>query len=101
DPREDKAGQPPTPAVPEISKVEPAEISATTGGSLRITGRNFAEGCQVKIGQTLFPATRKSAEALEVTVASGTLAAGKQTVAVVNKPPSGDASQPIEITVTA
>lgn len=101
DPREDKAGQTTTATIPEIANIDPKQISTASGGTLRISGRNFAEGCVVQIGRTTFATKRTSAAALEVEVRTNQLTAGKHPLVVINRPPSGDASKPEELTVTA
>jgi hypothetical protein len=101
DPREDRAGQTTTgAAVPEIASVDPKQISTAAGGTLRVTGRNFAESCVVSIGKTAFTPKRISSTELHVAIDAQKLTPGKHALAVINKP-SGEGSKPEEITVTA
>jgi hypothetical protein len=102
DPREDKAGQTAaSAALPEISSVEPKEFSAATGVTLHVTGRNFAGGCVLRLGTTPFVPKSISATVLDLVIEPGKVSPGKLPLVVVNKPPSGEASKPFEISVTA
>jgi hypothetical protein len=101
DPREDKAGQTTTGStIPEIATIDPKQISAAAGGTVRVIGRNFAEGCMVQIGKAPFTTKRVSSTELQVEIGPAKLKSGKQQLVVINKPPSGDASKSEEITVT-
>jgi hypothetical protein len=101
DPREDKAGQSSATTLPEIVSIDKKEVKASEANTLRISGKNFAEGAVVQIGSKAFTPTRVSASELVVDIPANALVVGKPAVVVVNKPPSGDASKPQSISVVA
>jgi hypothetical protein len=100
DPREDKTGQDET-NLPEIVGVDQDEISmGSAETTVRIFGKNFADACVVSAGGRAVKTNRISTTKIKVTIPADLLKSeGTLAVTVFNKPPTGDASKPVSITV--